>query len=62
LPEASLAFIMVNTNRLRDRDRGLSDEALIKKFYPNTPVVGLSTNGEFLGGPNQFAALVVLFP
>lgn len=62
LAKPSWIWMLVNTSRTRDRDRTQSDFDLVKEVFPEAPIIGVATNGEYLGGANQFAALVVLFP
>ncbi|MBN8555022.1 MAG: hypothetical protein J0L93_06215 [Deltaproteobacteria bacterium] len=61
IPEPSLLWLISSTTRVRDRERVRSDFAILRSIFPDTPVLGVSSNGEFLGGVNQFAGLVVAF-
>ncbi len=62
IPEPSMLWVFVNAARLREKERTKSDYELIQSVFPQTPILGLTSNGEYLGGLNQMAALVVAVP
>jgi hypothetical protein len=61
-PQSSLIFVMSHTSRLKDKERQRSDTEMIRQLFPNAPVVGIATNGEYLGISNQFSSLVWVWP
>lgn len=62
LPKPSFLMLIVNTARSRDKERQISDFELLRSTYPDTPIVGITSNGEFFGGPNQLSAIVLAWP
>lgn len=58
----SLILNFSSSMRFRDNDRRVNDPSLIEKVFPQTPLFGVSSNGEFLQDLNQQASLVVAFP
>lgn len=61
IPEPSFIFLAVSVARLRDKDRTVDDLSLVRRVYPDVPVLLVSSQGEYLGGANQFAALLTFF-
>lgn len=62
IPKPSMVWMFCSHSRNRDKDRQTSDFSLVQSYFPETPVLGVSSNGEYLGGVNQYAALIAVFP
>jgi small ligand-binding sensory domain FIST len=61
VPEPSMLWMITAASRMRERERQKTDFAILRSIFPETPILGVASNGEFLGGVNQFASLVVAF-
>lgn len=61
VPDPSMIWMFVSSTRFRDRDRARSDFEIVTELFPDTPVLGLASNGEFLGGMNQYATIISVF-
>jgi hypothetical protein len=61
IPNPSMIWMLVSSTRFRDRDREKSDYDAVSEIFKDVPVVGLATNGEFLGGINQYATIIAIF-
>lgn len=61
IPKPSMLWMLVSSTRFRDKDRAKTDFETVSEVFPDTPVMGLATNGEFLGGTNQYASIVIVF-
>lgn len=61
LPKPSLILMFVNSARNHDKERVVSDLSLVRKTFPDSAVVGVASHGEFLGGANQYAAIIMAF-
>ncbi len=59
---SSFLLLLCASNHWRDRDRTTSDMEIVREIFPNTPLLGVATNGEYVGLVNQFATVVVAFP
>lgn len=62
VPNPSMIWMLVSSTRFRDKDRSKSDYDTVSEIFPDVPVLGLATNGEFLGGMNQYATIVAVLP
>lgn len=60
-PKPSLILMLVNSSRGHEKERGQSDLDLVRRYFPDSPVIGVASHGEFLGGTNQFAAIISAF-
>jgi hypothetical protein len=58
----SWILLLSSVSRLRDRERKISDRALVKEVFPETACLEVGTQGEYLGASNQFASLAIVFP
>lgn len=62
VPNPSMVWMLSSTSRFRDTERKLSDLAIVESIFPDVPIMGMATNGEYLGGLNQSAGIVIAFP
>ncbi|MDB5037134.1 MAG: hypothetical protein JWQ35_662 [Bacteriovoracaceae bacterium] len=62
IEKPSMIWLFSATSRLRDRERKISDRHLVREVYPECPLLEVSSNGEYLGEHNQYAAIVIVFP
>jgi hypothetical protein len=61
IEKPSFLWLSSSMARLRDRDRKNSDQKILRDIFPDTPILELASNGEFLGVHNQFALIVIAF-
>jgi len=62
IPKPSACLLIVDSSRLREKNRETSDLALLRKHFPDAPVMGIAAQAEFLGHSNQYASLVLVWP
>lgn len=62
IPKAELIMMASSVPRLREKDRTEDDMTIVRKVYPDVPILQIASQGEYLGGSNQFAALLTIFP
>jgi hypothetical protein len=62
VPDPGMIWMFQATSRKADTERQKSDYEIISEAFPKTPVLGILSNGEYLGGVNQHATVVVAFP
>lgn len=58
----SLIMSFCSTTHSRDQERQLSDLQLIQEYFPNTLILGVGSNGEFMDDANQYSSLLAVFP
>lgn len=58
----SAGLMIVNSSRLREKNRDTSDMLIWKKYFPDTPLIGISSQSEFLGQPNSYSGLLIVLP
>ncbi len=57
-----LLIVAASASRMREKERKIDDHSLIRSLFPHTELLFLASQGEYLGGGNSFAALVIAFP
>jgi hypothetical protein len=57
-----MVWMFMSTTRKGDQNRTKSDYEILQETFPGVPVLGILTNGEYLGGINQHASIVIAFP
>ena len=62
IPEPQMIWMFSSMARYRDVDRSQPDIELVRKLYPNTPILGLAAQGEYFEEANQGSCLIVAFP
>jgi len=61
VPSPRLLMMFSSTAHFRDKERSISDVELVRKVFPDVPLFGMGSHGEYMDALNHQATLLVAF-